>query len=103
MRARELADRSEADPGCAGGAGDGGRVEARVRRGAGQRAAGAGGTRVHYTPLTQAGMLRFGLGFFFGLAAAGWVAAHPAAAHMLTAGEHVIGELVLQVAQRMAG
>lgn len=48
-------------------------------------------------------MLRFSLGFCLGLAAAGWVAAHPAAAHMLTAGEHVIGELMLRIARRMAG
>ena len=48
-------------------------------------------------------MLRFAIGFFLGLAAAGWVAAHPAAAHLVAAGEHVVGELVLQVARRMAG
>jgi hypothetical protein len=48
-------------------------------------------------------VLRFAIGVLVGLSMAGWVAAHPAAAHMLTAGEHVIGELVLQVAQRMAG
>ena len=48
-------------------------------------------------------MLRLTLGFSIGLSCAGWVAAHPAAAHMIAAGEHVIGRLVLRLAQRMAG
>ena len=48
-------------------------------------------------------MLRFAIGVLVGLSMAGWVAAHPAAAHMLTAGEHVIGELMLRIARRMAG
>ena len=48
-------------------------------------------------------MLRFAIGFFLGLSMAGWVAAHPAAAHALAAGEHAVGELVLRLAQRMAG
>lgn len=48
-------------------------------------------------------MLRFAIGVLVGLSMAGWVAAHPAAAHMIAAGEHVIGRLVLRLAQRMAG
>jgi hypothetical protein len=48
-------------------------------------------------------MLRFTVGVFLGLSMAGWVAAHPAAAHVITAGEHMVGELLLQVARRMAG
>ena len=48
-------------------------------------------------------MLRFAIGFFIGLSCAGWIAAHPPAAHMIAAGEHAIGELVLRLAQRMTG
>ena len=48
-------------------------------------------------------MLRFTIGFFIGLSCAGWIAAHPAAAHMIAAGEHAIGELLLRLTQRMAG
>jgi len=46
-------------------------------------------------------MLRFALGFFVGLSCAGWLAAHPAAAHMIAAGEHVFGELMLRIARAM--
>ena len=48
-------------------------------------------------------MLRFAIGFFIGLSMAGWVAAHPAAAHALAAVEHAIGELLRRLAQRMTG
>ncbi len=47
-------------------------------------------------------MLRFILGFFIGLSCAGWIAAHPTAAHMIAAGEHAIGALLLRLAQRLA-
>jgi hypothetical protein len=47
-------------------------------------------------------MLRIAIGFFLGLSCAGWVAAHLAAAHMIAAAEHVVGELLLRVARRMA-
>lgn len=47
-------------------------------------------------------MIRFTLGVFIGLSCAGWVAAHPPAVlaiavHMIAAGEHVVGEVVLQL------
>lgn len=45
-------------------------------------------------------MLRFALGVMIGLLMAGWVAAHPAAAHLIAAGEHVVGELVLQLVRQ---
>lgn len=48
-------------------------------------------------------MLRFTVGFCLGLASAGWVAAHPAAAHVITAGEHAVGELLLRIARWMTG
>lgn len=48
-------------------------------------------------------MLRIAIGFFLGLASAGWLAAHPAAAHLVAAGEHAIWELVLRIARWMAG
>jgi hypothetical protein len=32
---------------------------------------------------------------------AGWVAAHPAAAHMIAVGEHLAGELLLRIVQRL--
>lgn len=44
-------------------------------------------------------MIRFALGFFIGLSAAGWVAAHPAAAHAVAAAEHALGELMLDAAR----
>lgn len=47
-------------------------------------------------------MIRFALGFVIGLSCAGWVAAHPEAAHMIAAGEHAVGELLLRLARRMA-
>jgi hypothetical protein len=47
-------------------------------------------------------MLRIAIGFFLGLSCAGWVAAHPAAAHAIAAGEHVVGELLLRVARKLA-
>jgi hypothetical protein len=46
-------------------------------------------------------MLRIALGFFIGLSCAGWVAAHPAAAHMIAGGEHVVGVLLLHVAREL--
>jgi len=46
-------------------------------------------------------MLRFAIGFFVGLSCAGWVAAHPAAAHAIAAGEHLAGELLLNIAHRL--
>ena len=46
-------------------------------------------------------MLRIVLGFFLGLSMAGWVAAHPAAAHMIAAAEHVVGELLLKIAREL--
>jgi len=46
-------------------------------------------------------MLRFALGFFVGLSCAGWVAAHPPAAHAIAAAEHVVGELLLRVAREL--
>lgn len=48
-------------------------------------------------------MIRFTVGFFIGLSAAGWVAAHPSAAHMIGMIEHVAGELLLRLARRLAG
>jgi len=47
-------------------------------------------------------VLRIVLGFFLGLSMAGWVAAHPPAAHAIAAAEYVVGELLLRVARRMA-
>jgi len=46
-------------------------------------------------------MLRLALGFFIGLSMAGWVAAHPPAAHAIAAGEHMVGELLLRVAREL--
>ena len=46
-------------------------------------------------------MLRFALGVLAGLSMAGWVAAHPAAAHMVAATEHVVSELLLKIARVM--
>ena len=46
-------------------------------------------------------MLRIAIGFALGLSCAGWVAAHPAAAHMIAGGEHVVGELLLHVAREL--
>ena len=48
-------------------------------------------------------MIRFTLGFFIGLSAAGWVAAHPEAAHAVGMIEHAAGELLLRLARRLAG
>ena len=47
-------------------------------------------------------MLRFALDVLMGLSCAGWVAAHPSAAHMIAAGEHAVGELLLRLTQQMA-
>jgi hypothetical protein len=46
-------------------------------------------------------MLRIAIGFFLGLSCAGWVAAHPAAAHAIAVGEHVVGELMLNIAREL--
>ena len=46
-------------------------------------------------------MLRIALGFFLGLSSAGWVAAHPAAAHAIAAAEHVVGEVLLRIAREL--
>jgi hypothetical protein len=46
-------------------------------------------------------VLRIAIGFALGLSCAGWVAAHPAAAHMIATGEHVAGELLLRVARSL--
>lgn len=48
-------------------------------------------------------MIRFALGFLLGLACAGWVAAHPQAAHMIAAGEHVVGQVLAAIAAAMSG
>ncbi len=48
-------------------------------------------------------MIRFAIGFLIGLSCAGWVAAHPAAAHAIGMIEHAAGELMLRAAQRLAG
>jgi hypothetical protein len=47
-------------------------------------------------------MIRFALGFFVGVSCAGWVAAHPEAAHMIAAGEHLVSGLAVRLARRMA-
>jgi len=50
-------------------------------------------------------MLRLALVFFLGLSMAGWVAAHPAAAHAIAAAEHVTavgGEMLLRFVLRVA-
>lgn len=44
-------------------------------------------------------MIRFAVGFFVGLSCAGWVAAHPEAAHAISAIEHTAGELLLRLAR----
>jgi hypothetical protein len=36
-------------------------------------------------------MIRFAVGFFVGLSCAGWVAAHPEAAHAIGMVEHAVG------------
>ncbi|MHB1542225.1 MAG: hypothetical protein ACYCV6_18775 [Steroidobacteraceae bacterium] len=46
-------------------------------------------------------MLRIAIGFALGRSCAGWVAAHPAAAHMIAAAEHVVGEVLLHVAREL--
>lgn len=48
-------------------------------------------------------MIRFAVGFFIGLSCAGWVAAHPAAAHAVAVIEHAAGELALRAARWLAG
>lgn len=48
-------------------------------------------------------MLRFALGVLAGLSMAGWVAAHPAAAHMLAAGEHFAAVALAKIAEAMGG
>lgn len=48
-------------------------------------------------------MIRFTLGFLLGLPLAGWVAAHPEAAHAIAVGEHVVGVVMERIAQVMMG
>ena len=59
--------------------------------------------RAAHNPQTRwpVAMLRIALGFLFGLSMAGWVAAHPAAAHMIAVGEHMVGELLLKIAREL--
>ena len=62
--------------------------------------------RAAHNPQTECwpvAMLRIAIGFLFGLSMAGWVAAHPAAAHMIAAAEHVVGEVLLHVARELLG
>jgi len=46
-------------------------------------------------------VLRIAIGFALGLSCAGWVAAHPPAAHAIAAAEHLAGELLLRVAREL--
>lgn len=48
-------------------------------------------------------MIRFVVGFFIGLSAAGWVAAHPPAAHVIWMIEHTAGMILVKLAEAIGG
>jgi predicted nicotinamide N-methyase len=48
-------------------------------------------------------MIRFAVGFFVGLSCAGWVAAHPAAAHAVAVIEHAAGLALVKLAEAIGG